>query len=159
MAAEEQIMQELGSAFIFLKDRFVQPRPRRIFVEVGYDKFLEVFTHCARRMKFNMLCAITGLDNKDTLEAIYHLAQEDGIVLSVKTAVPKENPVLKSVVSYFPCAQVYERELVDLLGFTVEGLPDGSRYPLTDDWPVNEHPLRKDWHPHDAAEQGGGPDA
>ena len=44
-------------------------------------------------------------------------------------------------------AQVYERELVDLFGAQVEGLPPGNRYPLTDDWPTDEHPLRKDWKP------------
>ena len=38
-----------------------------------------------------------------------------------------------------------ERELMDLLGAKVEGLPAGKRYPLSDDWPTDEYPLRKDW--------------
>jgi Ni,Fe-hydrogenase III component G len=32
----------------------------------------------------------------------------------------------------------------------VEGLPAGNRYPLTDDWPADQFPLRKDWKPDSA---------
>jgi membrane-bound hydrogenase subunit beta len=28
-------------------------------------------------------------------------------------------------------------------------LPEGFRYPLPDDWPANQYPLRKDWSPED----------
>ena len=45
----------------------------------------------------------------------------------------------------FPAAEIYERELIDLLGAKVAGLPEGKRYPLPDDWPAGEYPLRKDW--------------
>jgi Ni,Fe-hydrogenase III component G len=33
----------------------------------------------------------------------------------------------------------------------VTGLPEGSRYPLPDNWPEGQYPLRKDWKPADAA--------
>ena len=66
-------------------------------------------------------------------------------ILNLKTGVPKENPVLKTIIGYFRGAEIYERELVDLLGVKVEGLPEGKRYPLPDDWPLDQHPLRKDW--------------
>jgi membrane-bound hydrogenase subunit beta len=32
-----------------------------------------------------------------------------------------------------------------LLGAQVEGLPQSSRYPLPDNWPKGQFPLRKDW--------------
>ena len=47
----------------------------------------------------------------------------------------------------FSNAEYYEKELVDLLGFRVEGLPPGPRYPLPDDWPEGQYPLRKEWKP------------
>ena len=74
------------------------------------------------------------------------LAQKE-ILLNIKTSVPKNNPNLKSIIGYFPGAEIYERELVDLLGVKVEGLPEGYRYPLTDEWPKDQFPLRKDWKP------------
>jgi Ni,Fe-hydrogenase III component G len=67
------------------------------------------------------------------------------ILINLKTSAPKENPQIKSITQYFPSAEIYERELVDLFGAKVEGLAPGNRYPLTDDWPPGEYPLRKDW--------------
>ena len=95
--------------------------------------------------KFPFLCTITGLDNGATLGAMYHLARESGVMLNLSVNVPKENPVLQTVSGYFPAADAYEREMNDLLGTDVQGLPPGNRYPLPDDWPKDQHPLRKDW--------------
>ena len=55
--------------------------------------------------------------------------------------------MFKTVISYFPDAEIYEREVVDLFGVTIEGLPPGNSYPLPDDWPKGQYPLRKDWKP------------
>jgi Ni,Fe-hydrogenase III component G len=41
----------------------------------------------------------------------------------------------------------YEKELESMLGFHVEGLPRGRRYPVAEDWPEDVFPLRKDWPP------------
>ncbi|MCK9604085.1 MAG: NADH-quinone oxidoreductase subunit C [Candidatus Omnitrophica bacterium] len=147
MPAEEDIKQELLSKFSYLQDHISITRPRRIFLEVNYSNFPEVFDYAVKLLKFPHLCTITGLDEQENLSFIYHLGHNSGVLLNLKTSVPKENPVLKTVISYFPGAETYERELVDLLGVKVEGLPAGNRYPLTDDWPAGEFPLRKDWKP------------
>jgi Ni,Fe-hydrogenase III component G len=55
------------------------------------------------------------------------------------------NPVFKSITDSFANAEIYEREIMDLLGATVEGLAPSFRYPLTDDWPSDQFPLRKSW--------------
>ena len=68
-------------------------------------------------------------------------------MLNLKLAVPKAKPVIKTVSGLFPGCVIYERELVDLLGAEVEGLPPGERYPLPDNWPAGQYPLRKDWKP------------
>ncbi len=97
-------------------------------------------------MEFSILCTITGLDLGDKLGVIYHLARVDGTVLNLSTSVSKEEPVIQSVTPYFPAADAYEREMVDLLGMQVQGLPPGYRYPLPDGWPEGQYPLRKDWN-------------
>lgn len=144
---EVVLKQEIASKLGIAEDKVTVARQRRLSCEIEYSRFAEVFKILIVDLKFNSLCALTGLDEADKLSAIYHLAREDGTVLNLKTSVDRNNPVLKSVTATFPSAEVYERELVDLLGFEVEGLPQGSRYPLTDDWPLDEHPLRKDWKP------------
>jgi membrane-bound hydrogenase subunit beta len=145
MNIEEEIQQELIKDFNFLEDKIRIPRARRIFFEVSIDKFEEVLEFLMNKINFNILCTMTGLDEGITLGVIYHLARKDGIMVNMKISVPKDNPVVKTITGYFPAAEYYEREIVDLLGAKVEGLPEGSRYPLPDGWPEGQYPLRKDW--------------
>jgi Ni,Fe-hydrogenase III component G len=147
MAEEKAIQAELVGKFPFLEAKVRIARARRMFAEAPAGQAAEVLSHLQDRMQFTILCAITGLDLGATLGVVYHLARPSGIVLNLATALPKEKPVLQSVTARFPAAACYERELVDLLGFQVQGLPDGPRYPLPDNWPAGQHPLRKDWTP------------
>jgi Ni,Fe-hydrogenase III component G len=63
---------------------------------------------------------------------------------NLKTRCPKGESI-RTITSYFPGADIYERELEDLLGARIEGLVPGVRYPLPEDWPEGDHPLLKDW--------------
>jgi Ni,Fe-hydrogenase III component G len=145
MAEERAIQAELVGKFPFLAAKIRIPRERRMFAEAPAEQAPEVVGYLQDRMQFSILCTITGLDLGATLGVIYHLARPSGVVLSLSSAVPKEKPVLQSVTGRFPAAAAYERELADLLGFQVQGLPDGPRYPLPDSWPAGQYPLRKDW--------------
>ncbi len=156
MTQEEIIVQAFVKKFPFLQDRVRVQRTRRITAETASDKFEEAFVYAQQDLGFSILCTITGLDEGQTLGFIYHMSRTDGIALNLKLSVPKDRPVIKSVFKYFPNSDIYERELIDLLGAEVEGLPEGNRYPLPDDWPRDEHPLRKDWAPKNAARTGAG---
>jgi Ni,Fe-hydrogenase III component G len=147
MDTENNIQRKLIAKFNYLDGKIKIPRVRRISAEVSQDKFFEVFDFLVKDLQFTHLCAITGLDEGQFLSFIYHITTENGIVINLKISVPKENPVIKTVMPYFPCAEVYERELIDLLGAVVDSLPPGNRYPLPDTWPRDEFPLRKDWKP------------
>jgi membrane-bound hydrogenase subunit beta len=144
MIEPAQLQEHLTSRFPMLIGVSLQ-RERRLWAEATPEQFREVFEHAVDVLGFSLLCTITGLDDKETLAAIYHLARPDGWVLCLRNRVPKQNPVMKTVSDRFPAAIGYERELIDLLGFRVEGLPAGKRYPLPDAFPVDQHPLRKDW--------------
>jgi Ni,Fe-hydrogenase III component G len=146
MDKEEKIRQELENKFSFLKKVIVIARPRRIFVTIPLDKFEEVFIYAVKQIGFSSLSAITGLDEKNNLAVIYHLNQEGKIMLNLSVGLNKENPEIKTITSFFPGADIFERELVDLLGIKVIGLTAGYRYPLADNWPKDEYPLRKDWN-------------
>lgn len=143
----EAIKKGLEEKFDYLAGKVVLPRERRVSVEVAPERFREVFEHAVKAMGFDSLCTITGLDEKDSLAVVYHLSGAHGAVLNLKTRVPRDNPIIWSVTDVFPGAANYERELDDLLGFVVEGLPEGKRYPLPDEWPKDQKPLRKDWKP------------
>jgi membrane-bound hydrogenase subunit beta len=145
MSNEQAIQSQLVQQFPFLEGKFRIARERRIFVESPADKVREVFGHAVEKMDFTILCTITGLDLGENLGVIYHLSRTSGEVLNLSCSVPKTKPVLQTVTGMFPAADCYERELIDLLGFEVQGLPPGNRYPLPEGWPDGQHPLRKDW--------------
>ncbi|MDD2706504.1 MAG: NADH-quinone oxidoreductase subunit C [Verrucomicrobiae bacterium] len=145
MWTEEKIQQELTGKFAFLDGKIKLQRPRRLWVDAPAEHFDAIFSHLVRQMDFPVLLTITGLDETSQFCVIYHLAQLEGIVCNLKVVVPKDNPTWKSVGTFFPGGIIYERELVDLLGLKIEGLPPGNRYPLPDDWPDGQFPLRKDW--------------
>ncbi len=147
MPAEENIKQDLEKKFIYLENKVRIQRPRRLFLDIDLMSLEEVFEYAVKGLKFSHLISITGLDEQDRIAFIYHLAADNGVVLNLKTAVLKTNPEINTVTKHFPGAEIYERELVDLFGVKVAGLPAGNRYPLTDDWPKDQFPLRKDWKP------------
>ncbi len=147
MSQEDNIKQQLVEKFAFLSDKVMVQRTRRIFADVPLANFPEVLDYAVNSLDFSIMVTITGLDEGAALGFIYHIARQSGIVLNLHTSAPKDKPVIKTVTPYFPVADAYERELVDLFGAQVEGLPQGDRYPLPDDWPANQYPLRKDWKP------------
>ncbi len=153
MNNEEKIKTELLQKFPYLEGKCDIIRQRRITTEVDKDNLIGLLNYLFNDLKFNLLCTITGLDTGDNLQFIYHVANKDGIVINVKTNVPKSNPVISTVTGIYNGATFYERELEDLLGARVEGLPEGRHYPLPDNWPKGQYPLRKDWKPENMNQQ------
>lgn len=120
-------------------------RDRRINALVPAQRFAEIAAWVIRERGFDGLSAITGMDEGETIAVVYHLHRQNSIVLNLKVRLPRDHPAIDSVTRFFPAADLYERELVDLLGVEVRGLAAGRRYPLPEDWPRGDHPLRKDW--------------
>lgn len=145
MNNEEKIISDLVQKFPFLEGKCTIKRIRRITLDIDRNHLIEVLNYAAANLKFDLLCTITGLDVGDDLQFIYHIANYDGIIINVKTNAPKSDPVIKTVTGVYNGATFYERELEDLLGAKVEGLPEGRHYPLPENWPKGQYPLRKDW--------------
>lgn len=120
------------------------PRDRRVVAEIAPSKLVES-VRALKETGMSNIGAITGLDLGDRFEIIYHIYNDDGVLLNLKTYLSREDPRIPSVTGIFPGVFLYERELMDLFGIMVEGIPEGRRYPLPDDWPDGEYPLRKDW--------------
>jgi Ni,Fe-hydrogenase III component G len=150
MQDEEKIIEGLTSKFPSINGNIQIKRERRIFADVPKELLPDIFKYANENLDFNQLCTITGMDEVETYTVVYHLCRNGSIVLNLKTHLTKDNPVIRSIIDYFPAAEMYEREMEDLLGIKVAGLPPGHNYPLPDNWPAGEHPLRKDWKGVDA---------
>lgn len=122
-------------------------RERRLWLEIKAEDFRSCFERLIKEDGFIILCTITGLDTGEKIQVIYHMSDKDGKMLNIKISIDRNSPVIGTITDLFPAAELSERELEDLLGIKVEGLPEGRRYPLPDNWPQGQYPLRKDWDP------------
>ena len=109
---------------------------------------MEILQWAHDELGFSHLCTITGLDAGERFEVIYHISNDDtGVLLSLKRPVSKDNLVVETILPIYEGATFYEREVEGLLGISVQGLPEGRQYPLPDNWPKGQYPLRKEWKP------------
>ncbi len=72
------------------------------------------------------------------------IAQDEKCFVTIKTLISPDSLVFPSVTPLVPACVWYEREAYDMFGLVAEGLPDKRRLVLSDDWPDNLFPLRKD---------------
>lgn len=151
MTKEEITVKDILKKFSTLQEKIITARQRRIFIEVTLKNYLSIIEYMKNSLSFTMLCTITGLDIAEEFQVIYHLSNDEGLIVSLKLNIDKKAPTISTITNIFAGATLYERELIDMFGINVTGLPDGERYPLPDGWPKDQHPLRKDWKANDSA--------
>ena len=148
MEKENKVIAQIIQRFPVLEERINIKQPlclvMRPLVRRDFEKVFYFVTH---DMDFDFLHVIIGVDEGSDIMIIYTLSNHDKVTLMLKEKVSKGNPLIKSVCDQFPSAYWYERELMDMLGLVLEGIPEGPRYPLPDNWPAGNHPLRKVWDP------------
>jgi len=118
-------------------------RNRRMFLTVPRSDLIKTMNILANELAIQHLSTITARDTGNELEILYHFLFK-GVVITVRTTCPINDPTIDSIVSVFPSAILYEREIHDILGILPTGHPDLRRLVLPDEW-VGGYPLRKDW--------------
>jgi len=127
-----------------------QPEPGRLDVAVAVEDLLSA-VQAITEADWGYLSAITGLDHGESagqIEVLYHFCT-GAAVLSLRVLVPRTAASLPSVCGLIPSAVLFERELSEMLGMTVVGIPDPSRLFLPEDWPEGVPPLRKEFVPEE----------
>ena len=145
MNAEETILA-LNRRFPALAA--VSGRPLRVFASFAEPKTFEQairFVHA--ELGYHKGKHIVGTDEGTHIGISYILSNDENVLLVLREIVPKSAPQVRSQGELYPSLMLHERELVDLFGVQVGGLPDGPHYPLPDCWPEGQYPLRKEWNP------------
>ncbi len=140
---EEAIKTALEKEFKGSVSNAAVQRKRRVWAEVETAKLPEVAAWL-KAHGYDYLATVTGFDEGENLGAYYHFT-DTRIIFNIKVKTPRSNPSIPSVLATYPGALSYERELEDMFGIKIAGLPPGRRYPLPDDFPTDQYPLRKDW--------------
>ncbi len=95
---------------------------------------------------YDYLSSVTGVDYlpEGKIEVVYHAYRSTGgSALVFKVQVPREDPMVPSLVSVYPGVEFQEREAWDLLGIRFTDHPDLRRVLMWEGFAG--HPLRKDW--------------
>jgi NADH-quinone oxidoreductase subunit C len=120
------------------------PAPRRLFIKVSPQNLVDVTTTLRDAFGVVFLSTISGVDLGATFEIVYHFSTPE-TDFNLRTEVPKDRPHVSSITSIIPGAILYERELQEMFGLTIDNIPDPRPLVLPDDWPAGNYPLRKDW--------------
>jgi NADH-quinone oxidoreductase subunit C len=131
----------------------VQPKDNRIYVRVDSEKILDVIEYLFFKYKCK-LCTASGMEMREGIEIIYHLAREDrNTLINVKTLVPFPDLEIDSVGKKIPAFRWIEREMNEMLGVTFLGHPDMRRLILADSFPKGKYPLRKNFKHSDVTDE------
>jgi Ni,Fe-hydrogenase III component G len=115
---------------------------RRVFADVERERLLDVL-QVLKDSGVQHLSTISGVDRGSHISVLYHLDCRP-CLLSLRVNLPAENPEVRTVSDILPGAELYERDLMEMLGVRVTGHPDPRRFFLPDDWPEGQYPLRKE---------------
>lgn len=132
-------MKEFGTA--------VQVRANRVVVNTVPDKLHDAVRAAEAILGCDRLITISTVDNGETFELLYHMIGPHRIIVTLAINLSHTQPNMLTVSDILPPAGIYERQIHDLFGITFEGHPGLKKLMLNEDWPEDEHPLRKDWKP------------
>lgn len=102
---------------------------------------LKDFEKEIKERKEHRLITISAIDEGENFSLFYHFDTEK--IETIKVVLPKEKPVIQSIMFIFPSAELYEREIHDFFDIEFEGnLNLHEKLFLPDDW-KGKPPLRK----------------
>lgn len=125
--------------------RWTEKSARRIYVEVKPEDIPAATRFLFKELEARFSIA-TGMDTPIAIEVLYHWAFDQfGLMFTVCTKLNRDQPVIESIAPIFKGAEWIEREMWELLGITFRNHPDMRHLLLTDDWPKDRYPLRRDY--------------
>ena len=113
---------------------------------IAPEKLLDLATYLRDQQGYDYLSMVTSVDWPQYFEVVYYLygvAQpKDALILKVRLP-DKSNPIVPSLISVWPGADLQEREVYDMMGIRFDGHPNLRRILLWDGF--EGWPLRKDY--------------
>ena len=102
---------------------------------------LERTLHDLKQAGVDRITSITGLDTGKTVDVIYHLLKGSRSI-NLRVSLPRQRPEINSVTPIYPGAELFERELSEMLGIKILHHPDPRKLFLPEDW-KGKPPYRK----------------
>jgi len=136
-----RIKDVLGARIVQWTDKSA----RRIYVEIKPEDILEASRLVFRELEARFSIA-TGVDTPSGIEIMYHWSFDNcGMVVTIRTVLDRNNPVIESIALLCKGAEWIEREMWEMLGITFKNHPDMRHLLLADDWPAGKYPYKRDF--------------
>ena len=144
----------LGDGFINAKiyEREVAVKKNKfhsLWVEVKKIAFRDTVEHICQLQEYPHLAIISSNDLGAEVELIYHFTIYYGhhleeLSMGLRVKVPKSDLTIPTITDLIPGAVFTEREIQEMMGVEVVGIPDKRRLFLPEDFPEGVYPWRKD---------------
>ena len=123
------------------------PEETRMIVTASKEQVLDVLGF-VKDSGYDFLALVSCVDwiDEKELELVYIVGSyspENKLYIILKTRIPRENPIFRTVIPVFPNAEPYEREIHELFGVKFEGHPRLIHLLLERDYKIP--PFRKDF--------------
>ena len=181
--SQEILIEQAKQILAPISNDLSQPEANRLDVIIPSDKLLDAVA-LIKKSKWGYLAAITGLDHPPSvlnaneekewsrtsedyqesttgfayagsLEALYHFCAKD-VVLTLRVQLPHTNASVSAIDKLLPSASLFERELKEMFGISIDGAANQDHLLLPDDWPAGVYPLRKEFTGINATSAGKG---
>ena len=125
-------------------------RARRVTIVFEKDHLLDIAEFMQHELGLDHVKGVAGVDypTRKKLEVLYFTAsysrsEIQDIIVTLKTELPRDNPIINSVVSVWPSAHFHERETFEMFGVKFQGHPDLRKLLTLDNW-EGPPPMLKD---------------
>lgn len=150
LSREEGLINQLKTRFPKeIKETKIE-RARRVTIVFEKDYVLDIAAFMQHELGLDHVKGVAGVDypTRKILEVLYFIAsysksEIQDIIVTLKTELPRDNPIINTVTSVWPSAHFHERETFEMFGVKFEGHPDLRKLLTLDNW-EGPPPMLKD---------------
>ncbi len=154
----EDLVQSFQNTF---SQNITQPRIERHTTGVKKTEFVHIWMHVNRNIfkdvvkhlfsfdEYPHFAVTSGYDVHENIDLIYHFSLYYGfphkeLSINFIVSLPKSDSVIETITDLFPGALISEQEKQEMLGVKVKNIPLDKRVFISDDFPKDVYPWRRD---------------
>jgi membrane-bound hydrogenase subunit beta len=120
-----------------------------VWLDVNREGFRTAILHVCQLQENPHFTVITPVDRGETVELIYHFSLFYGqhlkaLALAIRVTLSKADLSIPTITDVIPGAIFSEREVQEMMGIRVTGIPDPRRLFIPEDFPQGVYPWRRD---------------
>jgi NADH:ubiquinone oxidoreductase subunit C len=147
---EERLIDRLKARFPEAIKEGKIDRAGRVTITFDKNKVLDIARFMRDELGFDHVKGVAGVDfpTHKKLEVLYFTGtfskpELQDVLVILKAELPRDNPLIASVVSIWESAHFHERETFEMFGVKFEGHPDLRKLLTLDNW-EGPPPMLKD---------------